>query len=526
LGLTLTVAALGTWQTAAAQPAAEKPTGNTATASPSQQLYAAHCAGCHGPTGDGKGIAALFLYPKPRDFRRGKFRLVSTTNGAPTREDLRAVMLRGMPGSSMPSWAHLPQEDRELILDEVIRLYREGARDRYIASLKEQQLTDEEIQAEDVQAEIKEFVERQTTPDEIAAVPQLPDGAAAAIARGRELYIKQSCHSCHGLEGKGDGVQKMIDDEGFATRPRDLTRGIYKGGHDVASLYRRIYYGMPGTPMPASKNLTPEQAADMIHFLRSLSTEEQRESVVLKRGKIEAVRVARVPADGADAAWQSAPSAAVQTFPLWWRDDAEPNLTVQALHDGQTLALRIIWQDATLNDSDLRPEDFEDMAAVQLYEGKAEPFLGMGGDGGLIDLWQWRAATHADASAQSQLDDYPFDEPIYRELAEGKVPDFITARAAGNPLALREHEGSSLLAKGPGSLTFRPKPSQYVKAKADWKEGRWTVVLTRPLKVMPEAGLSLAAGQRYSVALAVWDGAARDRGPQKQVSIWHDLELR
>src|SRR5262245_9870295 len=50
-------------------------------------LYAQHCAACHGERGDGKGLAARFLFPKPRDFRSGRFRLVSTSNGIPTEAD-------------------------------------------------------------------------------------------------------------------------------------------------------------------------------------------------------------------------------------------------------------------------------------------------------------------------------------------------------------------------------------------------------------------------------------------------------
>jgi DMSO reductase family type II enzyme heme b subunit len=56
-------------------------------------------------------------------------------------------------------------------------------------------------------------------------------------------------------------------------------------------------------------------------------------------------------------------------------------------------------------------------------------------------------------------------------------------------------------------------------------DGRWSVVLRRPLTVPPEAGVPLAAADRLSVAFALWDGAARDRNGQKFVSIWHDLHL-
>src|SRR5262245_49349468 len=79
------------------------------------QPYTQHCAACHGPKGDGKGIAAQYLFPKPRDFRAGRFRLVSTSNNVPTPEDIRTVLRRGMPGSSMPPWPKLNDDQVKLL---------------------------------------------------------------------------------------------------------------------------------------------------------------------------------------------------------------------------------------------------------------------------------------------------------------------------------------------------------------------------------------------------------------------------
>lgn len=495
--------------------------------SPAQVLYGRHCAACHGVNGDGQGLAAAFLYPKPRSFRGGKYRLVSTDNNVPTRDDLHALLLRGMPGSSMPSWAHLAQSDRDLLVDEIVRLTAEGAMERYARNLKEQEeLTDEDLKDPEIQMEMKAYAKRLTTPGAPSVVPEIPAADAAAIARGKVIYTRQSCHSCHGTEGKGDGVQKMIDDEGFVTRARDLTRGIYKGGHDTASLYRRIRYGMPGTPMPASQNLTSEDVIDLGHYLRSLSTEEQREAVVLKRRQLAAKRVSRVPDDPAAADWKSVPTTQIQTVPLWWRDTAVADLSIQAVHDGKALAVRLSWSDASQNVRAVKPEEFEDMAALEFYQGQSEPFLGMGAADSLIDLWQWRGGRGDTGAEDSQLDEYPFDTPLYRELSKGKpLPDFITGRAAGNPLATRDTTGANLGAKGPGSTTFRPKPSQLVAAEAAWSEGRWLVVLRRPLAVPADGGLTFKPGAASSLAIAIWDGAARDRGPQKSVSIWHDFTL-
>jgi mono/diheme cytochrome c family protein len=484
-----------------------------------RELYQQHCAGCHGDEGNGQGLAARFLFPKPRDFGRGQFRLVSTKNYVPNREDIRAVLVRGMPGSSMPPWAHLPPEEIDRLTDEVLRLYQAGTRAAIVAELKE---ADEEI----VEAEVAEQVRERTTPGELADVPQIAADDPAAVARGGDIYIKQSCHSCHGKEGRGDGQQVMVDNDGVPTRPRDLTRGIFKGQHDAASIYRRIALGMPGTPMPSSSNLTPEQMVDLAQFIRSLSDESTREAALMKRERIVAKRVSSLPDSTQSTAWNAIPPTALRTMPLWWRDDFASTLNVQAVHDGRNLALRLSWNDSTKNDSAVRTEEFEDLAAVQISGGGAEPFLGMGAAANAIELWQWRGGIAATGADDQIMDDYPFESAVYQHVAGGKsLPDFITARVVGNPLATREHVAHSVAAGGPGTVTIRPQASQHVTAAAEWNENRWTVVLQRPLDVPSEDGQRLSGGGRYSAAFAVWDGAMNDRAAQKLVTIWQELHL-
>ena len=511
---------------------------------PGQKLYARHCAGCHGTSGDGNGVAASFLFPKPRNFRFGKFRLVSTKNSVPSQADLEAVLVRGMPGSSMPSWRHLKTEERSLLIQEIYRLTGEGARDRYIENLKKEQgLTEEEIKAADVQEEIAAFVKSRATTGDPVPAASLGPSSPTAIAQGKEHFARQGCVSCHGNEGKGDGVKKMIDDEGFPTRPRDLTRGIYKGGHDPASLLLRISRGMPGTPMPSAPTLTEEQVVEMVHFLRSLSTEEQREAPVLKREKIVVRKVAAMPADSSPTAWRSAPSAQVRLTPLWWRDDAIGAIQIQAVHDGRDIAFRLEWEDSTPDLHAGKVEAFRDAAAVEIVRGPEEPFLGMGATGTPMDLWMWDAARGQtggeieEVNPRVVVDIYPFSEAstATAEFARpgtktSEQPDIaLPAKAVGNQFnraAQYSSGGSSLTAAGPSTVTFRFAKSQLVSASGRWSAGRWTVLLRRSLEV-PSAddGVELTPGQSASVALALWDGSHRDRNGQKQVSIWQDLVL-
>jgi mono/diheme cytochrome c family protein len=43
-----------------------------------KNVYAQNCIACHGVNGDGKGDAAAFLAPKPRDFTKANYRLRTT----------------------------------------------------------------------------------------------------------------------------------------------------------------------------------------------------------------------------------------------------------------------------------------------------------------------------------------------------------------------------------------------------------------------------------------------------------------
>ena len=86
---------------------------------------------------------------------------------------------------------------------------------------------------------------------------------------------------------------------------------------------------------------------------------------------------------------------------------------------------------------------------------------------------------------------------------------------------------AQILRTGPGSVTFRPPTSQLVRSRGVWNEGRWSVVLIRPLTAEDSAiPVPLKPGDRASLAFAVWDGGHRDRDGMKLITIWQDLVLQ
>lgn len=71
-----------------------------------KKVFSANCAMCHGAEGKGDGAAGAGLNPKPRNFVEGKW-----TQGEGV-TSLYNVLLNGIKGSSMASYAHMPAADR------------------------------------------------------------------------------------------------------------------------------------------------------------------------------------------------------------------------------------------------------------------------------------------------------------------------------------------------------------------------------------------------------------------------------
>jgi len=488
------------------------------------KLYEKHCAICHGVEGRGDGPAAYLLSPKPRDFTRGEFRLVTTTNGVPTDEDLRRVVRNGMPGSAMPPWDRLPDADMKLLVRTVKRIWRDGLVRQYRAEGLEEE-------------EVSEYVKEDTTPGPPVPFEGKGEPTLARIARGRVVYT-QACASCHGPEGRGKTTQRLLDSRGLPAPARDFTKGIFKGGSEPEQIYARLRAGMKGTAMPTfgASGLGDEEAWAVVHYIRTLfppNAQERQQQRTLRLG-IE--RVAKLPANEAEW-WKATTPAYVALMPLWWRDTRTEGVLVQAVHDQATLALRLVWEDASEDLANIRTQDFHDGAAVQLSWDEDPPFFGMGGPS-TVTIWSWKASWQADRDGfrdlesiypQMHLDTY---YPVQKNLKAGERPDrekvsapwhdpkYLSGWGAKNPMSDPDRPSAVEVAKakGQGSLTTQEREAQTVEGRGKWDRGVWTLEL--------RTEMPLEKCRELFVAFAVWNGSQNDRNGQKSVSIWHRLGLK
>ena len=485
-----------------------------------KQIFAQQCVACHGAGGRGDGEAAYLLYPKPRDFVAARYRLVSTWDRVPTDQDLFDTISRGMPGSAMPSWEHLATEQRWGLV-------------HYIKSLAEKPIA---IRAQKMPAADGSGGEG------IIEVPKPAPFDTAARARALELY-KDACASCHGATARGDGAQEQRDDEGFPTRPRDLTAGIFKGSPNPIALYRHIVAGIPGSPMPMSDWAYGADAWHLVNYVRSLSSDTQRARAEMKKFTIQAARVTSLPDHPQSGIWRTATPINLHLMPLWWRSDRPEEVTVRALHDGKALAILMVWHDETNDSTALRPQDFRDAAAIQFSLDANPPFFAMGATGAAVNIWMWKSERQADLDVAYQdveraypnvgIDSYPnltrsaVEQPSRHALTLQSDPTFVTGWGAGNIVSdpQRKSAVEDLAAQGFGTLQARPRIEQKIDARGVYGKGSYEVMFRRSLTPTGRGAVALQAGATVPVAFAVWNGSAGDRDGKKSVTIWQELNI-
>jgi len=481
-------------------------------ARPPEDLYAAHCAVCHGARGRADGEAARFLFPPARNFSRGAFRLVSSANGAPTERDLVATLKRGIPGSSMPSFHWLTDAELAGLAGYVRELAIEG--------LTEQLVIAEASDASGSPEGPRRHATERLTPGAPLAELLPVEDFDQAVVRGRELYAS-NCARCHLEDGSG-GREPRWDDDGGLNWARDFTRGYMKGGLSRQDIAHRIQAGMPGSAMPATQLGSPEDLAALVEYVRTLIPEDPL-SLVLRRQRLTAERVnALGDITHDDPRWKSPGRVFVRLTPLWWREASILEVKLSALHDGSSLAIRARWPDETSQPRIFSDANRSDGIALQFSSAERPPLFGMGATDNPTSIWHWQAVRLDDVAGWMDLLEPPHLTGSHQVPAV-RVQSPVYHRLAGLPVVsarVEQIEGRGIPTRRKG--TTQPSDVR-IEARSDGKE--WDVIFLRQMEPPSERDIEFLMGDEVQMAVAIWNGAAGDTGPQKSISIWQSLLL-
>lgn len=493
-----------TFNTSAQRPSTATPIGQT--------IYDQHCAACHGTKGDGNGAASVWLYPKPRDFSAGQFKIKSTPGQAlPTDEDLFESITRGLSGSSMPNFSYLSEQERRDVVQYVKFLTAKTDASGKRVSVFEQAAASGAI--------AKPVV-----------VPAEPAITVQELTLGREIYKKMSCALCHGETGAGDGPQvpTLKDAAGLPVRPRDFNTGLFRGGHTGRDLYLRINNGLPGTPMiPYGEDqMKPEERWALVHYVQSLRRTDVSVNDLLapEDSAIHVRRVKTLLTDPMDVAWESIDPVRVPLNPLWPEPNQVYAVAVSAVTDGKKLAVLLQWRDELPQNTAIRVQDFQDGAALQFSLSGKYGFLGMGDKDNPVNLWNWKAGWQMEVEQGHSPDVHDAYNSMHTDA--WTFTNYSTATSAGN-VTSQPHTTpiEDANARGFGSFKSQPLTQQNVAGKGVWHDGFWNVIFIRDLKSKDADDVKFTAGKPVPVAFAIWNGEQRDRNGRKMVSNWYQLLL-
>jgi DMSO reductase family type II enzyme heme b subunit len=485
---------------AAVVPVDPKPAETPELVEQGKGIYLQRCSFCHGLLGDGNGPAADYLDPRPRDFTLGTFKFRTTQSGElPLDEDIFRTVSRGLPGTGMQSF------DSDLIKNGL------SEQERWAVIFY-------------VKTFAMEFADPEYDPVANDMVVSLPQNRAPyndeTIAKGKEVFEKAKCWECHGKQGRGNGQKSFdrTDDWGFPIRIRNVTHPWkIKAGIEVEDIYMRFSTGINGTPMPSFvKALSEEERWYLANFIKSLQHQLTDNQVL----KVQAI-IGDVPDDPDNASWATATpmdirlTGQVIAAPRWQNPSIEL-ATIRALHNDEDIVFLLEWddpfEDATHNKekefdaseigkvgaynsyipaNEVLPrqlETFTDSVALQFptkpTTGTKKPHFFRGDASNPVQLWIWKAV-------QEKQGEQPVEEAVARGWKQ-------------NPKAQAQEQ-------------------QQVSATGSWAEGRWRVIMKRPLITDDRNDVQFVKGQFIPMALNAWDGSNGEHGLVMSLSSWYSV---
>jgi mono/diheme cytochrome c family protein len=519
-------------------PRQAQPTGGAA-------VYAKYCAQCHGVDGKGRGTASPLLMPAPRDFTSGKYQIRSTATGnLPTNDDIKNVILRGIPGTAMPGFKEVTA-----VVDEM---------DGLVAHL---------------QSYSPKF--QNAKPPELIPIPKDPGFKADGVEAARKVYTSIGCEGCHGAEGRGDGpsAPTLKDDWGQQIRPADLSRPwTFNGGGRREDIFRSISTGLNGTPMAGfASALKEEQRWQLVDFISSLAGGKTEEApyaslVVAKKvdGELDVAQGAKL-FEGAEPALFPLLGQVIQPGRAF--QPATIAVETRVVYNADEVALLVTWHDIKADTHGNNGPDFE-LPEQEEHPGLAPAVSGGGQAPTTTDPFaeeetaasadpfaEEEAAPASTPAEQASADPFAEEEAGTAGGAEGAAAakegagagQFSDAVAVQFPRQLTEgvrrpyfifgdpqdpvelwfvdlaNPGKAELWEGKGSADLQPGEGATPAVHASFSKGEWSVILKRSRNA--GRGIAFPDDTFVPVAFSVWDGFHGERGNKRALSAWFNLYL-
>ncbi len=487
-----------------------------------KRVYFTKCVWCHGVDGAGDGPGADRLWPRPRNFNQGTFKIRHTASGELplVDKDLFQTVTHGLPGSAMPSWEGILSEQQRM---QVLAFVTTEL-------VKDRKWDDEEFET---------FTVLQL--ESLEPVPQTEE----SIKRGSELVVEKKCIECHGVEGRGDGnAFNLKDDWGFAIQPADWRkcwnfRGSRQDPYNVKNIFRTFSTGLNGTPMPSfADNTTIEERWHIANFVNSLCERDKEGKpleidILTDKPKVNfvvpsTVVEGEIPDDPESEAWAKAEK---RIIPLGGQITHKPrnfvnrldDIWVRSLYNDKEIAFMFRWDDRTKSVAEELPfEPWEvNMKDYGVIEQKPTT-----GEEGSIAAKQNNYQVFNDAVAiQTPIawqELPPPEKPRYL-WGDEKYPVDIVKWSAGG--MLRGFTGTGW----DQDFGEREDFDEMLRlVKSEWKNGQWTVIIARPLKPFaaddPVTGYEentwFETGKYIPTVFFAWDGHNGDAGRKMAVSAF------
>lgn len=491
-----------------------------------KRVYFTKCVWCHGVDGGGDGPGADRLWPRPRNFNQGTFKIRHTASGelplfdakkpVPGQNDLFETVTHGLPGSAMPPWEGILTEEQRL----------------QVLSFVTTQLVKD-----------RKFTDTKSESQTVLQLSELKPIAASeeSLKKGAELIVEKKCVECHGMEGRGDGnAFNLKDDWGFSIQPANWHkcwnfRGSRQDPYNVTNIFRTFSTGVNGTPMPSfADNTSVEERWHIANFVNSLCEREAdgkplqidpladkpKINFVLPAGVVEG----EIPTDPENELWTKrarryvAMGGQITHKPRNFVNRID-DIWVKALYNDQHVVFMFQWDDRTKSVAEGKLPWAPTSVNVDVKEQDPKT-----GEEGSIAMHQNNYTVYNDAIAVQTA-------VKWKELPSPIKPRYLWGSNEQFPVDILkwEADGSLRAFKGTGwdkDFEERFNYEENIKVlHSEWKNGRWTVMIQRPLGNKTDQDYDedtfFEMGQYIPTVFFAWDGHNGDAGRKMAVSAFY-----